>query len=302
MTEKEREYGIYKVTIIGSIVNFLLLLFKFMAGIVGNSSAMIADAVHSLSDFFTDIIVIFFVKISNKPKDKNHKYGHGKYETLATLMIGIILLGIGLGIAWKGTTSIYSVIKGATLESPGIIALLAAITSIIAKEVLYQYTKISGQKLKSDVVTANAWHHRSDALSSIGTTLGIGGAILLGNKWTILDPIAALIVSILIIIAAIKLMKPSLDELMEKSLPEDVENDIIAIVETFEEVSDLHNLHTRKLGNNCAIEFHIRLEGEKSLDFAHNIVTKIENRLKEHYGDKTHVIIHMEPKTMNNGL
>ena len=296
MTEKERERGIYRVTITGSIVNFLLLLFKFTAGIIGSSSAMIADAVHSLSDFFTDIIVIFFIKISNKPKDKNHKYGHGKYETLATLMIGLILLGIGFGIAWKGISLICSVIKGATLEKPGMLALFAAIISIVMKELLYQYTKIFGQKLKSETVMANAWHHRSDALSSIGTASGIGGAILLGNKWTILDPVAALIVSILIIIMSIKLMKPCLEELMEKSLPEDIEKEIITIVETFEEVSDLHNLHTRKLGNNFAIEFHIRLEGEKSLNFAHNIVTKIEKRLKDHYGAKTHVIIHMEPK------
>jgi cation diffusion facilitator family transporter len=295
MTEKERESGIYKITIVGSVVNTLLLLFKFFAGIVGNSSAMLADAVHSLSDFFTDIIVILFVKISNKPKDKNHKYGHGKYETLATLLISVILLGIGFGIAWNGVTSILSALKGATLESPGMIALIAALISVVSKELLYQYTKIGGRKLKSDAVLANAWHHRSDALSSIGTSIGIGGAILLGEKWTILDPIAALIVSILIIIAAIKLLKPGFDELMEKSLPEDVENEIKEIVQTFEEVINLHFLHTRKLGNNCAIEFHIRMEGEKSLDFAHNVVTKIENRLKEHYGGKTHVIIHIEP-------
>jgi cation diffusion facilitator family transporter len=295
MTEKEREQGIYRVTIIGSIVNLALVLFKFLAGIIGNSAAMIADAVHSLSDFFTDIIVIFFVRISNKPKDKTHDYGHGKFETFATLLISFVLLIVGFGIAWSGISSIILVIRGALLESPGILALSAALISVIFKEILYQYTAIRGRKLKSDAVIANAWHHRSDAFSSIATVLGIGGAIFLGNKWTILDPIAATVVSFFIVRVAFKLMKPSLDELMEKSLSEDIENEIKSIVETFEDVSDLHNLHTRKLGNNYAIEFHIRMEGEISLTIAHDTVTKIEKQLKEHYGAKTHVIIHIEP-------
>jgi cation diffusion facilitator family transporter len=295
MTEKEREQGIYKVTIIGSIVNFVLVAFKFLAGIFGNSSAMIADAVHSLSDFITDIIVIFFVRISNKPKDKTHDYGHGKFETFATLLIGFVLLLVGFGIAYSGVSAIISVICGETLASPGMFALIAAIISIIFKELLYHYTIVSGRKLKSDAVIANAWHHRSDAFSSIATVLGIGGALLFGNKWTILDPIAATIVSFFVVKVAFKLIRPSLDELMEKSLPEDIEDEIKLIVESYEDVSDLHNLRTRKLGNNYAIEFHIRMEGQISLEVAHERVTKIEKRLKEHYGANTHVIIHIEP-------
>jgi cation diffusion facilitator family transporter len=295
MTEKEREQGIYRVTIVGSFGNFLLLLFKSFAGIFSNSAAMIADAVHSLSDFFTDIIVIFFVRISNKPKDKTHDYGHGKFETLATLLIGFVLLLVGLGIAWNGTSVIISVIHGTPLEKPGMFALGAAVISIIFKEFMYQYTVVKGRKLKSDAVIANAWHHRSDSLSSIATFLGIGGAILLGNKWTILDPIAAIIVSFFIIKVAVKLMKPCVEELMEKSLPDEIENEIVSIVESFEEVSNLHNLHTRKLGNNCAIEFHIRMNGATSLTSAHDKVTEIEKQLKEHYGHGTHIIIHIEP-------
>ena len=295
ITDKERERGIYKVTIVGGILNILLVTFKFIAGIVGNSAAMIADAAHSLSDFITDVIVIIFVRISNKPKDKSHDYGHGKFETFATLLIGVILLVVGVGIAWNGTSDIISVINGTTLESPGMIALVAAIVSIVSKEALYWYTVINARRFKSDVLKANAWHHRSDGLTSIATTIGIGGSILLGAKWTILDPLAALFVSIFIIVMAIKLMKPSLDELLERSLSEEVENEIISIVETFNEVCDLHNLHTRKIGNNNAIEFHIRMAGETSLDKSHSLVTKIEEKLKERYGSKTHVIIHMEP-------
>ena len=295
MTDKEREKGIYRITIIGSIVNVTLVIFKFIAGIIGNSAAMIADAVHSLSDLITDALIIIFVRISNKPKDKNHDYGHGKFETFATLIIAIILLVVGVGIAWSGAAKIISVINGEILETPGMIALYAAIISIVSKEILYRYTVICGRKLKSDATIANAWHHRSDSLSSIGTAAGIGGAILLGNKWTILDPIAALIVSFFIVKVAFNLLKPCIDELMEKSLSDEVENEIIELVTSFDGISDPHNLHTRKMGNIYAIEFHIRMDGETTLTKTHDKITEIEQRLKEHYGEKTHVIIHTEP-------
>jgi len=293
--DKARERGIYKATLIGSVVNIVLVAFKFVAGVVGHSSAMIADAAHSLSDLITDVVIIVFVRISNKPSDKNHDYGHGKFETFATLLIGLILLLVGAGIAWNGVSAIFSVFNGVTLEKPGMIALYGAIITIVSKEILYRYTIIQARKLNSDALIANAWHHRSDGLTSIATTIGIGGAIFLGANWTILDPLAAMFVSIFIIVMAIKLMKPCVDELMERSLPDDIENEIITMVESFEGVTDLHNLRTRKIGNNCAIEFHIRMDGRISLEKAHDTVTDIERRLKEHYGQGTHVIVHVEP-------
>ena len=216
-----REKGIYHVTVVGSGVNFLLLLFKFFAGIVGHSAAMLADAVHSLSDFVTDIIVIVFVRISSKPEDEGHDYGHGKYETLATAIIGIVLLFVGFGILWNGASSIYHFLHGGSLQEPGMLALIAALVSIVFKEALYRYTVFKGKKLNSQAVVANAWHHRSDALSSIGTAVGIGGAILLGNHWRVLDPIAAVVVSFFIMKVAVKLLIPCVDELLEKSLPAD---------------------------------------------------------------------------------
>ena len=296
ITDKEREKGIYKVTIVAGSLNLMLLSFKFMAGFIGNSAAMIADAVHSLSDFFTDIIVLVFVRISNKPKDKSHDYGHGKFETFATLLIGFVLLGVGLGIAWKGASAIISVFNGEILKSPGMLAFVAAVISIVCKEILYRYSIYNARKLKSDVLVANGWHQRSDALSSIGTAAGIGGAIFLGEKWTILDPLAALIVSFFIVKVSVKLIIPCIEELMEKSLSDEVENEITAIVLAFDGVSDLHNLHTRKIGNNCSIEFHIRMDGRTSLTETHQKVTEIEIRLREHYGSGTHLIIHTEPE------
>lgn len=291
-----REKEIYKVTIVGSIVNFLLLVFKFFAGIMGHSAAMLADAVHSLSDFVTDIIVIVFVRISNKPVDKDHDYGHGKFETLATAIIGILLLFVGFGIFWNGATSIYGFLHGEQLEKPGMLALVAALISIVLKEILYQYTVIKGKKLNSQAVVANAWHHRSDAFSSIGTAVGIGGAILLGDKWRVLDPVAAVVVSIFIMKVAIQLLIPCVDELLEKSLPEEVEKEIEQTVLSFPGVTQPHHLRTRRIGNHYAIEMHVRMDGTLSLDEAHRTATDIENKLKEKFGNGTHVGIHVEPK------
>ena len=256
-----REKEIYKVTIVGSIVNFVLLAFKFVAGILGHSAAMLADAVHSLSDFVTDVIVLVIVRISNKPQDKDHDYGHGKYETLATAIIGILLLLVGFGILWNGAFSIWAFMKGEQLEAPGMVALIAALISILLKEILYQYTVIKGKNLNSQAVVANAWHHRSDAFSSIGTAIGIGGAILLGEHWRVLDPIAAVIVSFFIMKVAIQLLIPCVDELLEKSLPDEVEKDIEQALLSFPGVSEPHHLRTRRIGSYCAIEVHVRMDG-----------------------------------------
>lgn len=290
-----REKGIYRVTIVGSVVNFLLLVFKFFAGIMGHSAAMLADAVHSLSDFITDIIVIVFVRISSKPEDEGHDYGHGKYETLATAIIGIFLLLVGFGILWNGASSIYHFLRGGSLQEPGMLALIAAVVSIVLKEALYQYTVFQGKKLNSQAVVANAWHHRSDALSSIGTAIGIGGAILLGNRWRVLDPLAAVIVSFFIMKVAIQLLIPCVDELLEKSLPADVENKIQETILSFPGVSSPHHLRTRRIGNYYAIEAHVRMDGKISLEEAHHTATAIENKLKELFGKNTHVGIHLEP-------
>ena len=293
--KSSREKGIYKVTIVGSIVNFLFLVFKFFPGIAGHSAAMLADAVHSLSDFITDIVVIVFVRIAGKPEDKGHDYGHGKYETLATAIIGLLLLCVGFGIFWNGASSIYTFLRGGQLESPGVVALVAALVSIVSKEILYQYTVIQGKKLNSQAVIANAWHHRSDALSSIGTAIGIGGAILLGDHWRVLDPVAAVVVSFFIMKVSVRLLIPCVDELLEKSLPEDVEKEIEQTVLSFPGVSQPHHLRTRRIGNYYAIELHVRMDGKITLEEAHSTATAIENKLKEMFGKGTHVGIHVEP-------
>jgi len=256
---------------------------------------MIADAVHSLSDFATDIVVLVFVRISNKPNDKDHNYGHGKYETLASTIIGLALMAVAVGIIVKGAKSVAAWVQGETLEMPGSIAFWAAIASIVIKELTYRYTVHFGKKLNSQAVIANAWHHRSDALSSIGTALGIGLAILLGDRWAVLDPIASLIVGAFIVKVAYELISSSLDDLMEKALPENIENEILEIVNSYPDIKDPHNLFTRRIGNQYAIEIHVRMDGNCSLFDAHARTTDIEKALKGHFGEGTHVTIHIEP-------
>lgn len=290
-----REKQIFRVTLLGSFVNLLLVVFKFIAGIVGHSAAMIADAVHSLSDFITDIIVIIFVAISGKPEDSDHSYGHGKYETLATAVIGIILFFVGVGILISGIKAIVGALQGEPLQAPSLLALIAAVISIVVKEALYHYTVKRGKALDSSSVVANAWHHRSDALSSIGTAIGIGGAVFLGEQWRILDPIAAVVVSIFIVKVAVELIKPCIDELVERSLPEEVEQRIHALILQSPQVSSPHHLRTRRIGGYIAIEVHIRMDGQISLSEAHQVASDIERRLKAEFGEKTHIGIHMEP-------
>lgn len=296
MKKHTRKKEIIRITLIGSLANFLLLIFKFLAGIFGHSSAMIADAVHSLSDFVTDIIVLLFINISSKPKDQGHDYGHGKYETLATSIVGIVLLGVGAALFWEGLNKIIGFyFKGEVLESPGKIALIAALISIVIKEILYRITLYVGKKEKSQAVIANAWHHRSDAFSSIGTALGIGGAILLGERWRVLDPLAAVLVSFLIMKVAIQLILPAINDLLEKSLPSDIEDEILAVINETPEVKNPHNLCTRRIGNDFAIEVHIRVDGNTSVSRAHILTQAIENKLRAKYGPATHIALHVEP-------
>ena len=290
-----REKEIYKVTLLGSAGNVALLTFKFIAGILGHSSAMIADAVHSLSDFVTDVVVLVFVSISAKPQDQSHDYGHGKFETIASFLIGLALVAAATGIIVSGSLKLYNWWNGATLEAPGWIALWAALLSILVKELLYQYTARKGRKLDSQVMVANAWHHRSDALSSIGAAIGIGGAILLGQRWTVLDPIVSIVVGLMLMKVAFELLKTSIGELTDCSLPAETEQEIEGIIESFADVQEPHNLRTRRIGNRIAIEAHVRMDGQLPLQDVHERATAIEHKLKERFGAKTHVTIHMEP-------
>lgn len=293
--DESRRSQIYRVTLAGGAVNVLLLLFKFVAGIAGHSAAMVADAVHSLSDFVTDAIVLVFVRISEKPKDKSHDYGHGKYETLAMTIIGMALLVVAVGILYSGVVKILGWLNGEQLEAPDMLALWAALLSVVLKEGIYHYSMIKARQLQSQAVEANAWHHRSDALSSVGTAIGIGGAIFLGQRWTVLDPVASVIVALFIVKVSMDLLRRGIADLMEQSLPDEVEAEILRLAASVDGVTRPHNLHTRRIGNHYAIELHILLDGAIPLRQAHDRASEVEELLRQHYGAETHVVVHTEP-------
>ena len=284
------------MTLLGGAVNVVLLVFKFVAGIVGHSAAMVADAVHSLSDFVTDVIVLIFVHISGKPKDKSHDYGHGKFETLATTVVSMSLLVVAAGILYSGVMKIVAWANGAQLEAPGMLALWAALLSIVLKEATFRYSMVKARQLNSQAVEANAWHHRSDAMSSVGTAIGIGGAIFLGERWTVLDPAASVVVGLFIVKVSLNLLRVGIGDLMEQSLPDEVEAEILRLAASVPGVSDPHELRTRRIGNHYAIELHILVDGELPLREAHEKASQVEELLRSHYGEETHIAVHVEPR------
>lgn len=284
-----------RVTWIGFAVNIFLTVFKIIIGFVSKSTAMVADGMHSLSDFVTDLLVILFIGISDKERDEDHRYGHGKYETFATMLICFTLILVAIGIFWSGLSKMILFFQGSVLEQPTYWALIAAFVSILFKEILFWHTRFIGNKINSDAVVANAWHHRSDSFSSIAAALGISGAIFLGEPWRILDPLAAVLVGIFIVRIAFKMGISSVHELLERSLPQEIESAIIKIIESHPDVIFQHNLKTRKIGNVFAIDVHVKLDKNISFIKSHDIATDIEVKLREKFGEKTITNIHTEP-------
>lgn len=290
-----RTKDIQKITLWGAFCNIALTIVKFVAGILGGSTAMLADAVHSASDLVTDIIVIVFTRISGKGKDKGHDYGHGKFETLATVVVSLTLLVVGAEMIKSSYQQIRSAVEGNSLPAPEMIALWAAVISIISKEFLYQWTVKVGKRLSSPVVIANAWHHRTDALSSVGSLVGIAGAIALGGEWTILDPLVGAVISIVIIVMAVKMSIPALAELTEASLPEKTEQKMLEIIRSVEGVRGVHELKTRLCGHYCIADFHIVVDPETTILESHETTVIIERKLREEFGEETQINIHVEP-------
>ena len=266
-----------------------------IAGIVGHSGAMIADGVHSISDFITDIIVLVFIGVSSRGENESFRYGHGKFETFATMLISFALMVVAVGLFVSSASSIWDAVNGKVLPEPGMIAFVMAIVSIATKEWLFQYTRIAGEQINSTALVANAWHHRSDAFSSIAVLVGIGCAMFLGEGWRILDPVAALIVSVFIFMVGWRLAAPSVKELLEVSLPDAVNAEIGEVIHGVDGVRAFHHLRTRKNGNIYIMDFHIKVDPSLTIVEAHDIANNVELALKEKYGRSAIVNIHIEP-------
>lgn len=295
ISSEERSRCAKKVTWVGFIVNVILSLLKIISGIIGHSGAMIADGIHSISDFVTDVIVLVFIGVSSRGENEKYQYGHGKFETFATMLISFALLAVAIGLFISSAEAIWMAINGAILPKPGIIAFVMAIISIISKEWLFQYTKNTGEKIHSMALIANAWHHRSDAFSSIAVLIGIGCSIFLGEGWRILDPIAALIVSIFIAIVSLRIGLPSINELLEVSLPESVNKEIGEVISGVAGVKTFHRLRTRKNGSTVVMGFHIKVDPKMTIVEAHDVANNTEQALRRKFGAGTIINIHIEP-------
>jgi len=285
-----------QVTFLGLFLNIILFAVKMVAGLLGHSVAIIADAFHSLSDLSTDLVVLWGVKEANRPIDKCHDYGHGKIETLVALFIALFLFFVGAKIFWHAALDIRSFVMGGDLIRPGWIAFWAAVASVASKEWIYRRTVSVAQQINSPALLANAWHHRTDAMSSFGAVLGIGGAIVLGEQWRILDPAAAAVISVFILRMAITIFLRSSNELVDASLDDEEEKEILNIVQGVPGVETPHNLRTRRIGNNLAIEMHIKVDPSLNITEAHNIATDVECALKGRYGQRIFVSVHVEPQ------
>ena len=290
----ERNIKEKRCTLVGLTSDVGLSMLKIAAGIFGKSSAILADGIHSISDTVTDALVYAMVRLSGKGIDERYRYGRGKYETLAAFLISIILVVVALGLMSEGIQDVLAAIKGKALDRPHNIALLVGIFAVIVKEGLYHYTQIKGKKTGSTALAAYAWHHRADALSTAATLLGVAGAMFLGERWRVLDPIAAIAVSVLILVLAYRMGRPAVEELLEVSLPQDEQDKISSIINSTPGVKSFHNLRTRRNGNLRVVDIHIKVDGDLSVSDSHDITRKIECELGNELGEVM-TNIHVEP-------
>ncbi|MCI8393568.1 MAG: cation transporter [Clostridia bacterium] len=287
MQEKEA----IKVSKVSIIANIVLSLFKLIAGIVANSYAMISDAIHSASDVVSSVIVIIGVKIANKASDKSHPYGHERFECIASIILSVILIITGLGIGVSGIRNIFTG-EYQNLEMPGLIALIMAIVSIVTKEAMYWYTRGVAKKINSSAVMADAWHHRSDALSSIGSFIGILGARM---GFLVLDSVASIVITIFIVKAGVDIFIETVKELTDEACDEDTVNKIYELIEKENGVMRIDDVKTRKFGNRIYVDIEISADGEKTLTETHKIAENVHDSIEENMVLVKHCMVHVNP-------
>jgi cation diffusion facilitator family transporter len=281
---------IYRVTLVGLVFNLLLAGFKFLGGIYGHSSALVADAVHSLTDTATDVAVLLGAHIWRKPPDANHPHGHRRFETLITALIGISLGLVAIGLLGKAVKALYL----QSSSTPGWLALIAALVSIVVKELLYWYTVVVGRRVNSRAVIANAWHHRSDAFSSLPVLLAVGAMILMPRLWW-MDNIGALLVSVFIFIAAYNIVRPAIAELLDIGAPLATQRQLHEIAAAVDGVRDIHELRTRYLCGGLQVDLHMMVDAQLSVAAAHEISRQVRLRLLDEGPDVMDVLVHVEP-------
>ncbi|MGD8740117.1 MAG: cation diffusion facilitator family transporter [Desulfobacterales bacterium] len=288
--ETAREKIVRKVTWVGLWLNLFLAAIKFIAGIYGRSQALIADAIHSLTDLTTDIAVIAGSHYWSRPPDENHPYGHRRLETLVTVFIGVVLIAAGIGIGWKAI----SALQEKHAAPPGWIAVFTALASIVCKESIYRWTAVIGRRAKSAALIANAWHHRTDALSSIPVLIAVAGARVFPS-WSFLDHLGAAVVSIFILHASIKIIWPGLDELIDVGAPTDTCKMIRDIALKNDGVLQVHDIRTRFISSSIQVDLHIVVDGLITVREGHDIADDVKARIIDRIPEVLDVIVHVDP-------
>ena len=285
------------VTLVGFWINAALVALKLFIGYWGHSDALVADGYHSLSDFVTDFIVLWFVAVAYKKADRDHPYGHGKYETLASVLIGLILLMVAAFICVSGIMTVVDVVNGAVLPRPDVWTIVVAAVSIVAKELCYRYTARAADAIDSSSLKANAWHHRSDALTSIATVIGVSLAYGLGAPWRVLDPIVSVLISVFIAVSAVQIIRPSFRELLEGSLPEKQIRLIRDEIAAVPGVRRVHNLRSRRNGHSAIVDVNIHVDPDLTVREAHRIASAVERRLQTRFSRDLIIYVHVEPES-----
>lgn len=283
----------YKVSFISILGNIILTIIKFISGLIAHSQAMISDAVHSLSDVLSTFVVIIGIKISNKDADKSHPYGHERLECVAALILSIMLFITGIIIGYAG---VIKIVESNEIKTPGLLALTASIISIIIKEAMYQYTIKASKIINSGSLKADAWHHRSDALSSVGSFIGILGSRL-GFK--LLDPIASIIICLFIFKVSIDIFKDSIDKMIDKSCDEKTISKIIEIIDRRNDIRNLDDIKTRQFGNKIYIDIEISVDENMILKDAHEVAEKLHDEIEEKLPVVKHCMVHVNPYNYN---
>ena len=280
-----------RVSAVSIAINIALSLLKLLAGIIASSGAMISDAVHSASDVFSTLVVIIGVHISSKKPDRDHPYGHERLECVASIILSVILAATGIGIGWKGIESIISA-STKPPEVPGTLALAAAIISIVVKEIMFQYTNSAARKIGSGALKADAWHHRSDALSSVGALIGIAGARL---GFPIMDPIASVVICVFIGKAAVDIFRDAVDKMVDKACPEETIDKMHEVIMSVEGVIGIDELKTRLFGSKIFVEVEIRMAANKTLVEAHETAEQVHDAIEREFAAVKHCMVHVNP-------
>ena len=284
-----------KLTLRAAVTNIVILIMKFIGGMLAHSSALVADAAHSAADAVNDVAALFYIRMEKKGVNEQHDYGYGRYATMAYLLISVLLCAAAIWIGYHAVGEIIAWFEGEYMERPGWLALAVVVVAVLVKYLLYRYTRSEATDSDSEILAHNAQRYRNDVISSIGTAIAVGCAIMLSHKWVIIDSVAAFIIAVFLLITAYRIFHTAVDELLDKSLSEEMEEEIRKIVAQDKDIMAVTDVMTRRVGGRASLELVVEMEGTLSLNEVHRHVLALEEKLSEYLGQTSHMAVHVNP-------